>query len=64
MKRKKWSQCERGELMKLFHAKEFPEREELRQLAKSLNTSLIRVVCWFGTMRHKKTAEGVLRKGE
>ena len=64
MKRKRWNKCETSELMKLVHAKAFPEREELCQLAKSHNTSLRKVERWFSDMRRKKIAEGMLVEGE
>ena len=50
--------------MKVFLAKAYPEIEELCQLAKSLNTSLKRVEYWFGNMRRKKIAEGMLLEGK
>ena len=50
--------------MKLFQAKAYPEKGELYQLAKSLNTSLQRVGHWFTYMRHKKIAEGMFPEGK
>ena len=64
MKRKRWNKCETGELMKLFHAKAFPEKEEFCQLAKSLNTSPKRVEHWFSDMHRRKIPEGMLLEGE
>ena len=61
---KRWNKCETGQLMELFHAKAYPNREELCQLAKSLDTSLRRVECWFSSMRYKKVAEGMLLESE
>ena len=60
----KWNKCETGELMKVFHTKAYPERKELCQLAKSLNTSFRRVERWFSNMRYRKVAEGMLLESE
>ena len=50
--------------MKGFHAKAYPEKEELCQLAKSLNTSQKVIENWFATMRVKNEAERISFKSK
>ena len=63
-KRKEWNKCEKEKLLKIFHSKVYPEREEIRQLAKSLNTNHRKVENWFANMRRKKIREGLLIDSE
>ena len=62
--RKKWRKCEKEKLLQFFHSKVYPEREELCQLAHSLNTSHERVKNWFSHMRRIKIEEGMLIESE
>ena len=64
MQKKKWNKREKEKLLEIFNSKVYPEREELCQLAKSLNTSRKRVDNWFSNMRSKKIAEGMLLESE
>ena len=50
--------------MKSFQVNIYPERKELHQLSKSLNTSLKRVANWFCSMRRKGIREGMLPESE
>ena len=61
---KRFSRFERRELMKLFYVNACPDRKELCQLAKSLNTSHKRVEVWFRNMRHRTVAEEMLFESE
>ena len=49
-------------LTKSFKANPYPEKNEILQLAKSLNTSKKAINNWFGNMRQKKAKEGMLKK--
>ena len=51
-------------LLKMFEANAYPGKEELCQIARSLSTSVERIVRWMTKMRLKKRANGVLLKGE
>ena len=64
VKYKNWSKCQTEQLIKSFDANVYPKKEELCQLAKSLNTSRKRIANWFGHMRHRKRAQGMLIEGE
>ena len=64
MQKKEWSECEKEKLLQFFHSKVCPEREEIRHLAKSLNTSRKRVGNWFSNMRRQKIKHGMLTESE
>ena len=55
-----FSKCQIEQLITSFDAKVYPKKEELCQIAKSLNTSQRRIHTWFGHMRRRKIAEGML----
>ena len=63
VKGKNWNKCETETLIKHFHTKAYPEREEIYKLAKSLNTSCRKIRIWFNKMRHRKRAKGMLIEG-
>ena len=48
------------QLMKSFQAKQYPDNDEITQLAESLNTTRRRVGDWFYYMQGRKIAEGML----
>ena len=50
--------------MKCFHAKQFANKDELCQLAKSLNSSERKIRDWFSDTSEKTIAEGMLIEGE
>ena len=50
--------------MNSFNAKAYPEREELRQLAKSINSSQKAIENWFSYVRYKIAGKGVVFKSE
>lgn len=51
-------------LMEIFQANAYPKNEQMAHLAMSLNITKRKVEGWFGHMRKKKVAEGLLKKGE
>ena len=51
-------------LMETFQANAYPKKEQMDHLAMSLNITKSKVKNWFGNMRHKKVAEGLLKRGE
>ena len=63
-RRKNWNKHEREILMNLFNAKAYPEKEELCQLAKSLNTSYEKISRWFCRRRLEKKAQQMLLESE
>ena len=51
-------------LMEMFQSNAYPKKEQMDHLAMSLNLTKRSVESWFGNMRHKKVAKGLLKKGE
>ena len=51
-------------LMKIFRGKTYLSKEEVRQLAMSLNVTKKKIENWFCHMRHRRAGEGLLIKGE
>ena len=51
-------------LMETFEANAYPKIERMDHLAMSLNITKKKVENWFGYMRRKKVAKGLLKKGE
>ena len=64
VQRKKWSTYEKEKLLQCFQSKVYLGREELCQLANSLNTSHERVKNWFSYMRRIKIEEGMFIESE
>ena len=59
---RKWKTASQVQiLMKSFEANPYPGIKQKRQLAKSLNISQITIENWFGSMRHKKSKQGILK---
>ena len=50
--------------MEWFQANAFPTKEQMLQLAGSLNITKKRITTWFKKMRHKNIAEGLLKRSE
>ena len=51
-------------LMERFQANAFPTKEQMLQLAGSLNSTIKRINTWFKKMRRKNIAEGLLKRSE
>ena len=64
-RKKQLSESEKHVIMKRFQTNQYPEKEEVFQVAKSLNISERAIRQWLKTYRHrKKRQEATLRQGE
>ena len=61
---KTWSKSQTEELMKIFTAKQYPNKDEMFQLAKLFNCTVKQIEYWFINRRREKRAEGMLLEGE